>query len=114
MYAQLNPLLHESVYDAIGRWASAASTHLLRVLLWSGFGGAVGVMLIDATRWYIGMAMLAMAALGGWGLLEHRLLGNPSRVVQAFEWIVATLMVVTALVALIVGLFVFLGPAPHF
>lgn len=114
MYAQLNPALHESLYDAIGRWTASAPTHLLHVLLWSGLAGALGVMVIDPVQWYLGVGMVAMAALGSWGLLEHRRAGDGSREVQTLEWVAATVTVVAALVAIIVGLFVFMGPAPHF
>jgi len=114
MYARLSPASHESAYDAIARWTASAPNHLLRVLLWSGALGAAGVIAVDAAQWYVGVGMAALAALGAWGLVEHRLAARYSRGLQALEWIVAAIAVVAALVAVVVGLFVFMGPAPHF
>jgi hypothetical protein len=114
MYARLNPAAPESLYDAIVRWAGAASPHLLRVLAWSGWLGAIGVMAIDAAQWPVGVGMIAIGALGAWGLLEHRLSGRQGRGIETLERVVATLALVAALIAILVGLFVFLGPAPHF
>jgi hypothetical protein len=114
MYARLNSEPHEPVYIALGRWASQAPTHLLRVLLWSGLLGAAGVMVIDMVQWYLGLGMLSFAALGGWGLLEHRLAQRPSAPLERLEVVIATLAMVAALTAVLVALFVFIGPAPHF
>jgi hypothetical protein len=113
MYARLN-LSHESVYEAVARWAGHAPTRLLRVLLWSGAMGAVGVMAIDPVQWYIGLGLVALSGLGGWGLLEHRLVQRPSATIHLLESIVAAITVMAALTAILVALFVFMGPAPHF
>lgn len=113
MYARLNPAPHESLYDAIVRWTGDAPLHLLRVLLWTGALGALGVIIIDATRWPAGAGMVSMAALGGWGLLEHRRSGGPTRGLQTLERVVAAIALGAALVALLVGLFLLLGPAPQ-
>ena len=114
MYARLSPNSPESAYDAIVRWTASAPNHLLRVLLWSGSLGAGGVIAIDAAQWYVGAGMAAMAALGAWGLVEHRLAAGQHRGLQVLERMVAVLALVAALVAVVVGLFLFLGPAPHF
>ena len=114
MYAQLNPMPQESLYHALERWAAAASTHFLRVLLWSGLLGAFGVMLLDVARWPVALGMLALAAGGGWGILEHRLAQGYSRPLRVAELVVAALAVVAAMVTIFVALFVFMGPAPHF
>jgi hypothetical protein len=114
MYARLSPISHESLYDAIGRWTAAAPTHLLRVLLWAGSLGAVGTMFIDPAQWPIALGMATLAAVGAWGLLEHRLLRGYSRPLEIAEILVAAIALGAALVTIFVGLFLFLGPAPHF
>ena len=114
MYARLNPAIHESFYDAIGRWTASAPAHLLRVIFWSGLLGALGVVIVDPGQWYISMGMGAQAALGARGLLQHRRSAESSPALQVLEGVVAAIALVAALVALLVGLFVFLGPAPHF
>jgi hypothetical protein len=58
--------------------------------------------------------MMALSGLGAWGLLDHRRTeraGGPARLIES---IVAVATVVSALAALLAGMFVFLGPAPHF
>ena len=114
MYARLNPVIHESLYDAIGRWTASAPAHLLRVILWSGLVGVLGVTIIDPGQWYISMGMASQAALGAWGLLQRRRAAESSPALEVLEGVVAAIALVAALVALLVGLFVFLGPAPHF
>lgn len=114
MYARLNPVPHESLFDAIVRWTGSAPAHRLRVLLWAGSLGAVSVVTIDPAQWPVSVGMIAMAALGAWGLLEHRRSESSSRGFRAAEGVIAAVAIVAALVAIFVGLFVFLGPAPHF
>lgn len=114
MYARLNPTLHESLYDAIARWAAAAPRHLLSVLLWSGSLGALGAILIDRAQWPVALGMITVAAVGEWGLLEHRLHQSYSRPLALAEVVVAAVALVAGLVTIFVGLFIFLGPAPHF
>jgi len=114
MYARSSPITHESLYEAITRWTAAAPTHLHRVLIWSGSLGAFGAMLIDRTQWAVALGMATLAAVGEWGLLEHRLLKGYSRPLEIAETIVAAVALIAGLVTLLVGLFVFLGPAPHF
>jgi hypothetical protein len=114
MYPRLTPGGHESVFEAIGRWAGSAPEHLLRVLLWSGALGAIGVMAIDSVQWYAGLALISLAGLGAWGLLDHRLGRHFSFRLRALESLVSTLTIVAALAAILVALFIFLGPAPHF
>jgi hypothetical protein len=104
----------ESVSTALARWASQAPTHLLRVLAWAGAFGAIGVFLIDATRWPFAVAMVALASLGGWGLAEHRSAIRHSRTIGAIEWVLAAIGGVTALTAIFLAIFWMLGPAPHF
>jgi hypothetical protein len=113
MFALMNPV-HESLYDAIGRWAASAPTHLLRVLVWSGLLGAGGVMAIDSYQWPVALGLVALASVGEWGLLEHRLARRYSRPIHAVESVVAVFALVAALVTMFVALFAFLGPAPHF
>lgn len=114
MYARLHPISHESLYDAITRWSATAPSHLLRVLLWSGLLGAAGAIVIDRAQWPISLGMVTLAALGEWGLLEHRLLKGYSRPLEIAEVVVAAVALIAGLVTLLVALFVFLGPAPHF
>ena len=114
MYARLSPITHESLYDAITRWTAAAPVHLLRVLLWSGSFGALGALLIDRAQWPVAMGMVTLAAVGEWGLLEHRLLRGYSRPLEIVEVVVAAFALITGLVTIFIGLFTFLGPAPHF
>jgi hypothetical protein len=114
MYARLNPVPPESLVDAIQRWMISAPTRLLRVLCWSGLLGALGVMTIDQAQWPFALGMIAMAAGGEWGLLEHRLTRSYSRPLLAAELIVATVALVATLVTIFIALFLFLGPAPHF
>ena len=114
MYARLNPISHESLYDAITRWTATTPTHFLRVLLWSGSLGAVGAMLIDRAQWPVALGLITLAAVGEWGLLEHRLLHGYSRRLEIAEVVVAAVALIAGLVTIFVGLFTFLGPAPHF
>jgi hypothetical protein len=114
MYARLSPITHESLYDAITRWTAAAPIHLLRVLIWSGSLGALGAMLIDRTQWAVALGMVTVAAVGEWGLLEHRLSRGYSRPLEIAEIIVAASALIAGLVTVFIGLFTFLGPAPHF
>ena len=114
MYARFSPVGHDSLYDAITRWTADAPAHLLRVLLWSGSLGALGAMLIDRGQWPVALGLLTLAAVGEWGLLEHRLVRAYSRPLEIAEIVVATIALVAGLVTLLVGLFIFLGPAPHF
>jgi hypothetical protein len=114
MYARLAPISPESLYDAITRWTAAAPTHLLRVLLWSGSLGAVGAVLIDPAQWAVALGMVTLAAVGEWGLLEHRLGQGYSRSLEIAEVAVAAVALIAGLVTIFVGLFTFLGPAPHF
>ena len=115
MYARLNPGVPESLFDAIERWIGSAPTRILRVLCWSGLLGALGVMMIDEAQWPVAVGMIAMAATGEWGLLEHRRLEHQySRTLAAAELAIATVALGAALVAIFIALFVFLGPAPHF
>ena len=113
MYARLSPA-QESLYDAITRWTAAAPTRLLRVLLWSGSLGALGALLLDRAEWPVALGMVTVAAVGEWGLLEHRLHTGYSRPLELAEMMVAAVALVAGLVTLLVGLFIFLGPAPHF
>ncbi|HKP48662.1 MAG TPA: hypothetical protein VJU17_01520, partial [Gemmatimonadales bacterium] len=105
---------HESLYDAITRWTADAPAHFLRVLLWSGSLGAFGAMLIDRAQWPVALGLLTLAAVGEWGLLEHRLVKAYSRPLEIAEIVVAAIALVAGLVTLLVGMFIFLGPAPHF
>ena len=114
MYARLDPVPPESLFDAIQRWLMAAPTRLLRVLCCAGLLGALGVMTIDQAQWPLALGMIAMAAGGEWGLLEHRLARSYSRQLIAAEVIVATVTLVATLVTIFLALFLFLGPAPHF
>ena len=114
MYARLSPIIHETLYHAITRWAAAAPAHLLRVLLWSGSLGAIGAMIIDPAQWPVALGMMTLAAVGKWGLLEHRLLKSYSRPLEIAEVIVAAVALIAGLVTIFVALFIFMGPAPHF
>lgn len=114
MYARLNPLPHESVFAAVARWAAGAPVHLLQVLGWSGLVGSAGVFLIDPGRWYLGVGLMSVATLGWWGLIEHRLDQRRTAGLRLLVLTVATLAVLFAFTAILVSLFVFLGPAPHF
>ena len=114
MYARLSPITHESLYDAITRWTAAAPIHFLHVLLWSGSLGAVGAILIDPAQWPVALGLGTLAAVGEWGLLEHRLSDGYSRTLEIVEVVVAAIALIAGLVTLFVGLFIFLGPAPHF
>lgn len=114
MYARLDQVAPESLFDAIVRWMATAPAHLLQVFRWSGLLGALGVMTIDSYQWPVALGMLALAASGEWGLLEHRLAREYSRSLQAAELVVAAIALIAATVTIFVGLFAFLGPAPHF
>jgi hypothetical protein len=104
----------ESAYAGITRWASHAPGHLLRVLAWSGCLGAIGVFLIDPTQWFFAVGMVAVAALGAWGLADHRLAVRRSRSLMVVELVLAVVGGLAALTAVFVAIFWLLGPAPHF
>jgi len=114
MYARLNQVAPESLFDAIERWMTTAPAHLLHLLRWSGLLGALGVMTIDSYQWPVALGLVAVAAAGEWGLLLHRLLRGYSRSLQAAELFMAALALIAATITIFVGLFAFLGPAPHF
>ena len=112
MYAKLESPLHESIFDAITRWASLAPGHLLAFLLWTGTHGAIGVILIDARRWPAAAPMIAAAALGGWGLLERRASAGRILRIVALEWVLVLLGTAAVLITAFVVLFWLMGPAP--
>ena len=113
MYAHIDRLHHESLDQAIARWAGHAAPHLLTVILTSGGLGALGLFLIDPARWPVALGMIAFASLGGWGLAEHRLMVRHTCRMAVIEWAMALVGALAALVALFTAFFWLMGPAPH-
>jgi hypothetical protein len=115
MYAQLQSAPdRESVYQALTRWAAQAPVHLLRVIALSSTIGGIAVMLIDPTRWPVALGMVALASLGGWGLVEHRRGDHSSPWIDSLESMLAVIGGLTFLIAVMVAIFLLMGPAPHF
>jgi hypothetical protein len=71
-------------------------------------------MLLDRAQWPVALGMVMLAAVGEWGLLEHRLSHGYSRTLEIVEVVVAAIALIAGLATVFVGLFTFLGPAPHF
>ncbi len=112
----MNALLYrpEPLPDAIRRWTRQAPDHLLGLLGCAGLLGAVAALALDSHQWPVATGLAAAGGLGIWGRLRHAASRQPSRWRAAVATAVGALTLLAAVIAVSVGLLVFLGPAPHF